>query len=138
MLCTAYYALPLALSAACRYLTKSIMSDDSPQANISGLLAGVLVGLIVFLTFNLPQSPIRRWLIGTLFQAHGWKWKVYLLIFPSTVVLLLVLFHLTMSLLINKCDFGPSKEDLVVWLIFVFVTGGNFGLLYIANRVCTV
>jgi len=134
MLCTAYYALPLALSVACSCLAKSLISDDYRQAYISGALHGILMCLIVPLTLYLPQSPIRRWLIGTLFQERGWKWKVSLLIFPSTVVLLLTLSHLTMLLLHcriimhYRCDFHLARKLL---LSFAITTGSSFGVLYI-------
>ena len=120
------YALPLALSVACSYLIKSLISDDLWQVHISGFVAGALAPLIVFLTINLPQSPIRRWCIGTLFKEHGWKRGVFLLIVPSVVVLILILAHLTISLLncrINmhsECDFEFSRQALVTWLFFCF------------------
>jgi hypothetical protein len=59
---------------------------------------------------------------------------VFLFIVPSVVVLILILVHLTISLLncrINmhsECDFEFSKQALVTWLFFIFIIGGNFEL----------
>jgi hypothetical protein len=75
-----------------------------------------------------------------LVQEHRLKWDASLLIFLPVIVLLLVLFHLTISLLSchvnvdDGCNFEVSREVLVIWLFFVFITGGNFVLfLYITN-----
>jgi len=140
VLCTAYYVLPLALTITCSYLSRSLIFNHCPQEYVRAIIVGFLVALNVFLTFNLPQSPIRRWVIGMLVQEHRWKWDASLLIFLPVVVLLLILFHLTISLLSchvnvhDGCNFEVSKEVLVIWLFFVFITGGNFVLfLYITN-----
>jgi hypothetical protein len=136
ILCATYYALPLALSIACIHFTTSLTSDMR-QVYINRSVTSALESLIVFLTFNQPQSPIQCWRIGTRIQERRWKWNAYRHIIPSAIVLLLVLLNLTVSLLNcrfylgSKCD-GGSKRASIIWLLYICYTmGANLGILYI-------
>jgi sterol desaturase/sphingolipid hydroxylase (fatty acid hydroxylase superfamily) len=133
MLCTAYYALPLALFIACSYLTQSLMPNHHLREGINAMLIGWIIYLVTLLSFILPQSPIRRWVIGRLVQEHRRKWDVSLLIF-LVIVLLLVLSFITLNLFwcLNwnySCGFDVSAF-LILWLALAFTTGVIFAFLY--------
>ena len=124
MFCTFYYALPLAVSIACSYLTQSLISNRTLYEIIDVTLFGCLAGLIIFLT-SLP--PIWRWFTGMRFQGHRWEWNVPLLIFFAVVALLLTLSLGTLDLISCHiasnyiCSYKPSPYYLVLWLVYLVI-----------------
>jgi hypothetical protein len=118
-LCITYYALPIAVSIPCIYFTKFVISNDPWLLLISRVVTSTLLSLVIFHVFYQPNRP--QWIV-TLFQEHGWKRGVFLLIFPFVVAVLWVLSHLTISLLNCRistdpeCDFEFSRLVLVTWL----------------------